>query len=259
MMDILPDCDSIPTTTNKRKGGPSKKKSSATSSSGDKIPSNKASKSSSSKVETPSTSDLFSLLSSTSTSNPSAKDAGIVSATKREVLPACINIEEGIPRSPDAAEPLVDPSEAKVVHISNSPVKPDQNIWIEKLELYCTDKAILESSAKWLNDNIVCSAQNLLSKQSQGRIIGWQHTQCAKTAFSALPAKATFIQILHVSGCHWIMVSNVNPKGGAFHDSVGIYDSCHTRFGQSSIGSSLLEFSTGVQTVWESPIRGSGR
>ena len=139
------------------------------------------------------------------------------------------------------------------MHISNSPVKPDQNIWIEKLELYCTDKAILESSAKWLNDNIVCSAQNLLSKQSQGRIIGWQHTQCAKTAFSALPAKATFIQILHVSGCHWIMVSNVNPKGGAFHDSVGIYDSRHTRFGQSSIGSSLLELSTGVQTVREFP------
>ena len=41
-------------------------------------------------------------------------------------------------------EPLVDPSETQVVHI-HSPVKPDQNIWVEKLELYCTDKAILES------------------------------------------------------------------------------------------------------------------
>ena len=112
------------------------------------------------------------------------------------------------------------------VNVSDSPAKPDENMWLEKFELYVRGRVILESSDNWLNDNIVCAAQFLLCQQSKGKIVGWQHTQCAKTGFKALPAKSAFIQILHVSSCHWILVSNVNPRdGGGFLRSVGIYDS----------------------------------
>ena len=90
-----------------------------------------------SKVKTSSTSNLFSLLSSTPTSNPSAE---------RDASPAHSL------HSPEDAGPRV------LVNVSDSPAKPDGNIWIVKLELYYTDKAILESSDKWLNDSIVCAA-----------------------------------------------------------------------------------------------------
>ena len=146
-------------------------------------------------MKTSSTSNLFSLLSSTPTSNPSAE---------RDASPAHSL------HSPEDAGPRV------LVNVSDSPAKPDGNIWIVKLELYYTDKAILESSDKWLNDSIVCAAQTLLCEQRMAA-----HPMC-KEAFSPLPAKATFIQILHVSSCHWIMVSNVDPKDrGRFYD----YDS----------------------------------
>ena len=72
------------------------------------------------------------------------------------------------------------------LHISDSPAKVDQNMWLEKLELYIRDRDVLESSDKWLNDNIIRAAQLLLCNQSEGRIVGFQNTQCAKKGFKTL-------------------------------------------------------------------------
>ena len=156
---------------------------------------------------------------------PPPPTAVVESDAVQSPLPAVVAIQSPPPTAvveclpPPAVLPT---GSTETVTVSDSPVKPDQNVWLEKLDLLIMDKDILQSD-KWLNDNIVHAAQLLLSQQSKGKITGWQHTQCAKTRFKALPRRSTFIQILHVSNCHWILVSNVNPKDGSgFFNSVGI-------------------------------------
>ena len=47
-----------------------------------------------------------------------------------------------------------------------------------------------------------------------------------KSLFLPVPPSSPFIQILHVDGCHWITVSNIDiPIGSQKSDSVMIYDS----------------------------------
>ena len=54
----------------------------------------------------------------------------------------------------------------------------------------------------------------------------WQHTQCTKSGFKPLIPNSKFIQILHISGCHWIVASNITPSDQSCSlSSVGIYDS----------------------------------
>ena len=58
-------------------------------------------------------------------------------------------------------------------------------------------------------------------------MFGWQSTQLSKREglFNPIPPGA-FIQILHISACHWAVTSNINVQtGGGSHDTVGIYDS----------------------------------
>ena len=112
--------------------------------------------------------------------------------------------------------------------VPDSPVKPDITLWISSLELYISDREILESPNKWLNNNIIEAAQTLLCKQSEGKIFGWQSTQCSRRSqgFNLLPPRCAFIQVLHVQGNHWILVSNVTSGDGSRSiDSVGVYDS----------------------------------
>ena len=119
-------------------------------------------------------------------------------------------------------------TQPSVVEISSSPVKPDTELWIPELGLYKIDRKCLESSDMWLNDNIISAAQTLLCKQSEGKILGWQSTQCSKRKqmFAPLPPHSTFIQMLHISGCHWILASNITiSDGSSLLHSVGIYDS----------------------------------
>ena len=58
-------------------------------------------------------------------------------------------------------------------------------------------------------------------------MFGWQSTQCAKNAsFKPVPSQLPFIQIVHVAGCHWVVVSNVDHTGGRCTTaSIGYYDS----------------------------------
>ena len=67
--------------------------------------------------------------------------------------------------------------------------------------------------------------KQILSRQSK-KILGWQNTQCVNVGFKQLPPRAAYIQVLHVSGCHWVTVSNLNPKDGSCSfNSASIYDS----------------------------------
>ena len=176
---------------------------------------------------------------------PPPPTAVVESDAVQSPLPAVVAIQSPPPTAvveclpPPAVLPT---GSTDTVTVSDSPVKPDQNVWLEKLDLLIMDKDILQSD-KWLNDNIVHAAQLLLSQQSKGKITGWQHTQCAKTRFKALPRRSTFIQILHVSNCHWILVSNVNPKDGSgFFNSVGIYDSNRMMYVEKALKNEICSF-----------------
>ena len=67
----------------------------------------------------------------------------------------------------------------EIVHVSSTPVKYDPNTWIADLNLFLSDKHVLET-LEWLNDNIIYAAQSLLKAQSKENILGWASTQCAK-------------------------------------------------------------------------------
>ena len=114
------------------------------------------------------------------------------------------------------------------INISSSPGENSPLLWIAKLDLYQNDKHILEST-HWINDGIMFAAQSLLSTQSKGKIFGWQSTQLSKTEalFKPIPPRAPFVQMLHISECHWSMVSNIDVQlpGNCHADIVGIYDS----------------------------------
>ena len=108
-----------------------------------------------------------------------------------------------------------------MVHVSDSPAKSDPNVWLKDFDLCMSDKKILESPDQWLK-----AAQVILSKQCGGKIVGLQHTQCTKSGFKPLIPNSKFIQILHISGCHWIVASNITPSDQSCSlSSVGIYDS----------------------------------
>ena len=89
------------------------------------------------------------------------------------------------------------PCSSSLVCLSDSPIMSDKDIWIRQLELYYNDKVVLELPNGWLNDNINRAAQCLFSQKSEGRISGWQNTQCSKAGFSVLaPNVRSYTSIL---------------------------------------------------------------
>ena len=107
-------------------------------------------------------------------------------------------------------------------------MKDPPDIWIPELDLYITDKAILQSTS-WINDGIIAAAQLLLREQTKGQINGWQSTQCCRMEgmFSIVPTNAPFVQVLHFGNTHWAVSSNVDPVGGYYSNSIGYYDSAY--------------------------------
>ena len=140
------------------------------------------------------------------------------------------NLEDSPPLFPVEAP-------SPVVSVSSSPEKSDPQLWIPKFNLLMRDKRILESTS-WLNDAIIFAAQSLLSLQTMGKVFGWQSTQLSKREglFKQIP-QGPFVQILHISDCHWAVASNVDVHsvGGFHNDVVGIYDSARP----SDVGDSV--------------------
>ena len=72
---------------------------------------------------------------------------------------------------------------------------------------------------KWLTDDVINAAQTLL-KRAYPNIGGLQDTALAEIlAFDI--QRGEFVQVLNLSGCHWITVSNIGCKSGF----VNVYDS----------------------------------
>ena len=108
------------------------------------------------------------------------------------------------------------------VYVTDSVKKDDDGMmWIPELNLFTTDKSVLESG-EWINDNIVFAVMKILERQTMTKgIVGWQCTQHSKAlSFKAFPPGSQFIQLFHI-GNHWVTASNVTCDS----DTVRIYDS----------------------------------
>ena len=112
-----------------------------------------------------------------------------------------------------------------VIEVGDSPLKKDLGYWLPKLNLFHTDKNVLETN-RWLNDTIIFAAQSILKDQFS--IHGLQSTHLSQ--FQPVPPYNPFVQILHVHNSHWITVSNSSFGCGStshFGDCVKIYDSAN--------------------------------
>ena len=104
-------------------------------------------------------------------------------------------------------------------------------MWIPALELYFNDKQVLMST-RWVNDNIVSVAQQLLKQQCQGKVFGWASPQCSRRSvpdkFPPVPEHSLFVQILNIGGCHWLTTTNIDTNikyASSGANTVRIYDS----------------------------------
>ncbi len=76
----------------------------------------------------------------------------------------------------------------------------------------------------WLSDSVIHAAQLILSQQFS--IQGLQSPQCGcNLTFKVVPLNRKYIQILHVNGNHWIVVSNCMASHPPEKDRVLAYDS----------------------------------
>lgn len=112
-----------------------------------------------------------------------------------------------------------------------------QDFWISKLGLFNTDKEILKSEEQWLTDSIIHGAQLMIAEQAKD-ITGLQSPQCGRSAtFKPISHRSKCLQILHMSGNHWILISNImihEDSSSVAVDSVFVYDSMrNTRVSKS--------------------------
>ena len=87
------------------------------------------------------------------------------------------------------------------------------------------------STLNWLNDNIISAAQMLLKSQNEGKLRVFKAHNleiCLLLQKLYIPHSA-FLQILHVNGNHWNVVSNITTDDGVtMRDGVLIFDSRFT-------------------------------
>ena len=94
---------------------------------------------------------------------------------------------------------------------------------IGDIQLTRTEKDVLLSTRKWLSDDIINAAQNLLKQQFSVR--GLQHTFSGQGHhFSVM--RGEFVQILHTTS-HWTTISTMG-LGDKGAESVLVYDSLYT-------------------------------
>ena len=105
----------------------------------------------------------------------------------------------------------------------------EPEIWMEGdiYKLYKSDRDVLLSPTAWLNDNIICAAQNIL-KQQMPLLQGLQVPSLGQTcSFDII--KQPFLQILHNGQGHWLLISTVGTKDSEVHVYDSIYQSVNIK------------------------------
>ena len=113
---------------------------------------------------------------------------------------------------------------------SHLPQKPQASYWLRDLQLTCQDRQQL-SSGEWLTDKHIRAASNLLKSQYPQQN-GLQDTLVLATQLTWNSTPLEFIQIINVSGQHWVCTSNI----GCPENVIDVYDSIPSY----SVGSSTL-------------------
>ena len=89
---------------------------------------------------------------------------------------------------------------------------------LEDLGLYPADR-LCPTNGKWVINNIINGCQQLLSNEYP-HIRGLTNTSLNETLTFTIQ-KGEFVQVLNVSGCHWITISTLECQQGV----VNVYDS----------------------------------
>ena len=94
------------------------------------------------------------------------------------------------------------------------------NVWIENLHLFHSDKRILTTPGQWLNSSIIDTAQTLLATQFRNTF-GFQSVGCGLAMTFAVKQRP-YVQILHDNmQKHWLTISNIGTEEAV----VFVYDS----------------------------------
>ena len=92
--------------------------------------------------------------------------------------------------------------------------------WLEDLQLHDEDRQCL-SDGNWLTDSVIDAALALL-KKAYPYIGGLEPVSLGQTLAFTIQ-KEEFVQVLNVSGNHWITTSSIGCKPG----NVNVFDSIH--------------------------------
>jgi hypothetical protein len=93
-----------------------------------------------------------------------------------------------------------------------------EKFWLEDLGLYPADRLCL-TNGKWITDNIINACQRLM-RNAYPHIRGLEDTSLGETLAFTIQ-RGEFVQVLNVSGCHWITISTIGCQQGV----VNVYDS----------------------------------
>ena len=105
----------------------------------------------------------------------------------------------------------------------------EPEIWMEGdiYKLYKSDRDLLLNPNAWLNDNIICAAQNIL-KHQMPLLQGLQVPSLGQTCSFDI-VKQPFLQILQNGQGHWLLVSTIGTKHAEIHVYDSIYQSVNIR------------------------------
>jgi hypothetical protein len=153
-------------------------------------------------------------------------------------------ISDTLPVDPPSQTPLISDTLPRELLV---PVTEQSQTydWLPDLYLSHHEKSILQSD-EWLNNAIIYAAQLLLRNQTKGEIFGWQSPLCSiaqSFQFKHISSKSKFVQILHVSNCHWVTTSNIDTRNGIpYSNSICIYDSGRPKNVKPSLKQEICKF-----------------
>ncbi len=138
----------------------------------------------------------------------------VLDSHSEEMLSTCTDSTTTITHSSVVSEPMEMP-------------QSDSNMWISSLGLLKSDHIVLENH-QWLNDNIIFASQQLLKHTFDIHVLPWNFK---------------YLQIFHIKGNHWILVSNIDVDSGRSSSSrVMIYDSLLSEYIDSNTMQQVCSF-----------------
>ena len=137
-------------------------------------------------------------------------------------VPPIVNSDETMDSGKENIPPTMKPSldtSCSAITISSSPVKRDENEWLQYPHLFLEDKNCIVENRR-LTCRVIDACQELLKKIAFTKAIdGWQSVTNGVEKIKQV--KGDFVQIFLVKNSHWITVSNIRCELGC----VCIYDS----------------------------------